>query len=120
MLNVSRAPERFSYQRSELVLRNLLAKQKELGLTAFDLSIFFYLVLLSRRRVFLKVTIGELAEEINASPVKVSKSLKVLIALNLCKGIDYGRHKGFIVNPEIINNGDDKKKAFKFRLWKDN
>ena len=96
---------------------NLVANRKNFALADSDLLVFFYLVMLSRRRVFIKLTTSELAEKINMSHSKVLHSIKALKTLNLCKRIQYKEHKGFIIHPEIINNGDDKKRAFKFMLW---
>ena len=116
-LQPSQAPEKFSYAHSEFAIRNLFRRHKDLGLSGYDLAVFYYLALLSRRRVFIKLTTSELAEQIGLSQVKVSQSLKALKTLNLCKRIQYKEHKGFIIHPDIINNGDDKKRAFKFMLW---
>lgn len=66
------------------------------------------------------MTTAELAKSIKASPAKVSQSVKAFKMLNLCKYIQYKEEKGFIVHPEIVNNGDDKKRAFKFMLWDKN
>jgi predicted transcriptional regulator len=112
--------EGFSYKRSELTLKNLMEKRKELGLTEFDVMIFFYLVLLSRRRMLVILTTAQLAEEMNGSYSRVAHSIKTFKKLNLCKRIEYKALKGFIVNPAIINNGDDKKKSFKYKLWNQN
>lgn len=116
-LEPSQAPEKFSYAHSEFAIRNLFLRHKELGLSGYDLAVFYYLALLSRRRVFIKLTTSELAEQIGLSQVKVSQSLKTLKTLNLCKRIQYREYKGLIIHPEIINNGDDRKRAFKFMLW---
>lgn len=97
-----------------------MAKRKELGLTEFDLMIFFHLVLLSRRRIFVNLTTAQLAEEINASYSRVAHSIKTFRRLDLCKRIEYKSIKGFVIHPEIINNGDDKKKSFKYKLWSEN
>jgi DNA-binding transcriptional ArsR family regulator len=109
--------EKFSYAHSEFMFANLVANRKNFALADSDLLVFFYLVMLSRRRIFINLTTSELAEKINMSQVKVSQSLKALKTLNLCKRIQHGEYKGFIIHPEIINNGDDKKRAFKFMLW---
>jgi predicted transcriptional regulator len=112
--------DKFSYAHSEFTVKDLTANRKELGVTDFDVMVFLYLLHLSRRRVFIKLTTAQLAEQINANYSRVAHSIKTFKSLNLCKRIQYGDHKGFIIHPEIINNGDDKKKAFKFKLWKEN
>lgn len=109
--------EKFSYAHSESIVRNLFKTRKELGVTDFDMMILLHLINLSRRRVFVKLTTAQLAEEINANYSRVAHSIKTFKSLNLCKRVEYKDNKGFIVNPEIINNGDDKKKAFKIMLW---
>jgi predicted transcriptional regulator len=113
----SQRVQKFSYRHSEFTITNLIAQRKNFGLSSFDLSLFLYLVNLSRRRILIKLTTAELAESIKASPVKVSQSMKAFKTLNLCKYIEYKDEKGFIIHPDIINNGDDKKRAFKFMLW---
>lgn len=112
--------DKFSYAHSEIQVKNFLSKRKELGVTDFDVMVFLYLLHFSRRRVFIKLTTAQLAEEINANYSRVTHSIRKLKTLNLCKRIEYSGHKGFIIHPEIINNGDDRKKAFKFKLWKEN
>lgn len=94
-----------------------MKKRRELGITEFDVMVFFHLVLLSRRRLFVNLTTAQLAEQINGNYSRVAHSIKMLKSLNLCKRIEYKGMKGFIVSPEIINNGDDRKKSFKYVLW---
>ena len=116
----SPSAEKFSFAHSEFMFANLVANRKSFGLADSDLLVFFYLVMLSRRRVFIKLTTSELAEKMKMSQVKASQAIKALKTLNLCKRIQYKEHKGFIIHPDIINNGDDKKRAFKFMLWDEN
>jgi predicted transcriptional regulator len=112
--------EKFSYKHSEFTIKNLIARKKDFGVTDFDVMILLYLLMLSRRRVFIKLTTAELAEALNLNYSRVAHSIKTLKQLNLCKRIHYQSEKGFIIHPEIINNGDDKKRAFKFMLWDKN
>lgn len=109
--------QKFSYVYSEFTVKNLFKNRKDFGLTELDVAVFLYLLSLSRRRVFINLTTAKLAEEINVSYSRVAHSIKILKQLNLCKRIQYKETNGFIIHPEIINNGDDKKRAFKFMLW---
>lgn len=107
----------FSYANSESIIRRTFIYRKNFGLSLFDVSLFLYLTTLSRRRVFIKMTTAELAEDIQEPVQKVRHSLKALHSLNLCKRVKYSIHSGIMVNPEIINNGPKSRQAFKFKLW---
>jgi predicted transcriptional regulator len=109
--------QKFSYVHSEFTIKNLFKNRKDFGLTELDVAVFLYLLSLSRRRIFINLTTAKLAEEINVTYSRVAHSIKILKQLNLCKRIEYKGSKGFIIHPDIINNGDDKKRAFKFMLW---
>lgn len=110
----------FSFVHSESTLKRILIQRKNLGLSLFDVMLFFYLVILSRRRIFIKMTTAELAEDIQEPVQKVRASLKALHSLNLCKRVKYSIHSGIMINPEIINNGPKSRQAFKFKLWDEN
>jgi predicted transcriptional regulator len=116
----SQGVQKFSYVHSEFTVRNLFKNRKDFGLTELDVAVFLYLLSLSRRRIFINLTTAKLAEEINVSYSRVAHSIKILKQLNLCKRIQYKETNGFIIHPDIINNGDDKKRAFKFMLWDKN
>jgi len=113
----SEVVQKFSYAHSEFTVKNLFKNRKDFGLTELDVAVFLYLLSLSRRRIFINLTTAKLAEEINVNYSRVAHSIKRLKELNLCKRIQYKEHYGFIIHPDIINNGDDKKRAFKFTLW---
>jgi predicted transcriptional regulator len=109
--------QKFSYAHSEFTIKNLFKNRKKFGLTELDVAVFLYLVSLSRRRIFINLTTAKLADDINVTYSRVAHSIKRLNELNLCKRIDYRDARGFIIHPDVINNGDDKKRAFKFMLW---
>ena len=112
--------DKFSFKYSEFAVKNVFKNRKEFGLTELDVAVFLYLLSLSRRRVFIVLTTAKLAEDINVTYSRVAHSIKRLKQLNLCKRIYHQGEKAFIIHPEIINNGDDKKRAFKFMLWDKN
>ena len=98
----------------------LLINRKRFNLSLFDLTLFGYLFHLSRSRVFIKTTIAELAEDIQEPYSKVAKSIQMLHKLDLLRRITYKKDKGIMISPDLVNNGDDRTKAFKYRLWSDN
>ena len=83
----------------------------------FDVALFGLLVYFSRTRIFIKLTTAQLAEEICEPYSKVSKSIKALSAINVVRKVAYKENKGIMVSPEIINNGDNKTRAFRWMLW---
>jgi hypothetical protein len=97
--------------------KSLLINRKKFNLSLFDLALFGYLFYLSRTRVFIKITIAGLAEDIQEPYSKVAKSIQVFTDLDLIRKVQYKDNKGIMLSPHIINNGSDAKKAFKFKLW---
>ena len=102
---------------SEALYKNVLIHRKTHSLSTFDVMLFGFLVYLSRTRVFIKLTIAQLAEEICEPYSKVAKSIKSLSAINVVRKVAYKENKGIMISPEIINNGDNKTRAFRWMLW---
>ena len=102
---------------SEALYKNVLIHRKTHSLSTFDVMLFGFLIYLSRTRIFIKLTTAQLAEEICEPYAKVSKSIQSLRAINLVRKVAYKENKGIMISPEIINNGDDKTKAFRQILW---
>jgi len=105
---------------SEAAYKNMFVHRKKHSLSLFDVALFGYLCFLSRTRVFIKKTTAQLAEDISEPYSKVAKSIQMLNKLDLLRRVTYKKDKGIMVSPDLINNGDDRTKAFKYRLWSDN
>ena len=106
--------------RSDYMYRNLFINRKKMKLTAFDLSLFGYLLYLSRTRIFIKITTARLSEDIHEPYLKVLTSLKKFIQLDLLRRIKFKNDSGIMITPLFINNGDIKRKTFKVKLWAEN
>jgi hypothetical protein len=102
---------------SETLYKNVLINRKTYSLSTFDVMLFGFLIYLSRTRVFIQLTTSQLAEEICEPYSKVSKSIKALGDINLVRKVAYKEKRGIMVSPEIINNGTNKIRAFKVKLW---
>ena len=102
---------------SEALYKNVFVHRKKHSLSLFDVALFGLLVYFSRTRIFIKLTTAQLAEEICEPYSKVAKSIKALSAINVVRKVAYKENKGIMISPEIINNGDDKTKAFRQILW---
>lgn len=99
------------------IYKNMIINRKKLGLSWFDLSLFGYLLNLSRTRVFIKCTTAQLADDIQEPYQKVIVSIKKFVDLDFMRRVKYKEHSGIMISPLLINNGDRKKKAFKIQLW---
>ena len=97
----------------------LVINRKKLNVSLFDLTLFGYLFYLSRTKVFIKTTTAELAENIQEPYSKAAKSIQVFTNLDLIRRVQYKNDKGIMLSPHVINNGDEKKKAFKYKLWEE-
>jgi len=102
---------------SESYYKNIFVNRKEHSLSLFDVALFGYLCFLSRTRVFIQMTVSELAEDIHEPYSKVAKSIQVFTKLDFIRRVQYKENKGLMISPFIINNGDDKSKRFKHVLW---
>jgi len=99
------------------IYKSMIISRKKLKLSWFDLSLFGYLLNLSRTRVFVKCTTAQLAEDIQEPYQKVAASIKKFVDLDFMRRVKYKEHSGIMISPLLINNGDRKKKAFKVQLW---
>lgn len=102
---------------AELTYKNTFICRKKHSLSLFDMALFGYLCFLSRTRIFIQKTVAELAEDICEPYSKVAKSIQTLSKLDLLRKIVYKESKGIMISPDLINNGSDKIKAFKYKLW---
>lgn len=102
---------------AEAYYKNILVYRKQHSLSLFDVALFGYLCFLSRTRVFIQMTISELAEDICEPYSKVAKSIQRFIELDFVRKLQYRDNRGLMISPFIINNGDDKSKRFKYVLW---
>ena len=102
---------------AETYYKNIFVHRKEHLLSLFDVALFGYLCFLSRTRIFIQLTVAELAEDICEPYSKVAKSIQVFARLDLIRRVKYKDNKGLMISPFMINNGDDKSKRFKYVLW---
>jgi hypothetical protein len=102
---------------SESYYKNIFVNRKEHSLSLFDVALFGYLCFLSRTRIFIQMTVAELAEDIHEPYSKVAKSIQVFNKLDFIRRVQYKENKGLMISPFMINNGDDKSKRFKHVLW---
>lgn len=102
---------------SEAAYKNMFVHRKKHSLSLFDVALFGYLCFLSRTRIFIKKTTAQLAEDISEPYSKVAKSIQMLHKLDLLRRVTYKDDKGIMISPDLINNGDDRSKSFKFKLW---
>jgi len=89
------------------------------SLTLYDYAILSYLFILSRRRFFVRGDDHSFAEMMNEDRRKITKTINKLARLNYVRRLIHKDTPGFIVNPDLINNGNSQKQAFKIKLWKD-
>jgi hypothetical protein len=102
---------------SESCYKNMFINRKEHSLSLFDVALFGYLCFLSRTRIFIQMTVAELAEDIHEPYSKVAKSIQVFTKLDFIRRVQYKESRGLMISPFMINNGDDKSKRFKYVLW---
>ena len=104
---------------SETAYKNMFVHRKKHSLSLFDVALFGYLCFLSRTRIFIKKTTAELAEDISEPYSKVAKSIQMLHRIDFLRRVKYKDDKGIMISPDLINNGDDKTKSFKLKLWRE-
>jgi hypothetical protein len=102
---------------AESAYKNAFVHRRKHSLSLFDIALFGYLCFLSRTRVFIKKTTAQLAEDISEPYSKVAKSIQMLHRLDLLRRVTCDNDKGIMISPDLINNGSDKTKAFKFKIW---
>lgn len=102
---------------AETCYKSIFIHRKEHSLSLFDVALFGYLCFLSRTRIFIQMTVAELAEDICEPYSKVAKSIQVFTKLDFIRRVKYKENKGLMISPFVINNGDDKSKRFKHVLW---
>lgn len=102
---------------AESVYKRAFCNRKAYGLSLFDSALFGYLVFLSRTRFVIPFTTAELADDIKEPYSKVAQSVKKLGEAGLLKKVKIADTRGFMITPEIINNGDNKTKHRKINLW---
>jgi hypothetical protein len=115
---------------SEDKLRQLIAKRKQHGLSPYDLMLLEYLIRLSQDRIYIKYSLGFLAETLDEPYSKVAASIHKFKELDLVKKITFkirGVEKykstdgsGLIVSPFLVNPGNLKRRALKVKVWNEN
>jgi len=112
---------------SEDKLRQLIVKRKQHGLSPYDLMLLGYLIRLSQDRIYIKYSLGFLAETLDEPYSKVAASIHKFKELDLVKKITFkirGVEKykstdgsGLIVSPFLVNPGNLKRRALKVKVW---
>lgn len=103
--------------RSQLRLQALIQNRKKLDLTAQDLNVLLYLYAISTTRVVVPRGVLGIANDMQINDVQAYRATQKLRELDLIRKVDHKNKSYLIVDPLLINWGNNKKKAFKIQLW---